>query len=268
MSISAAQVKEVRERTGAGMMECKKALLATEGDIEKAIEAMRKAGVAKAAKKAGRIAAEGIIVGCVDSNGKSAALAEVNCETDFVGRDASFKAFAVSVVKAASEIDSCELSALLKQPITSGKTVEEGRQELTNQLGENIQVRRFGKIKADGIVGEYIHGGRIGALVALNIDDTVLARDIAMHVTASNPQAISEDEVPAELVEKEKEIFKAQSEESGKPAEIIEKMVTGRIKKFLNEVSLLGQPFVKDPSISIADLLKQKKCGRYSIYSL
>jgi len=260
MNITAEQVKELRERTGAGMMECKKALLAENGDIEAAIESMRKSGVAKAAKKAGRVAAEGCVVVKTNADGKCAAMVEVNCETDFVGRDVSFKEFAEAVAICALENKTSDVVALANAtPANSQQTIEEARQELISKLGENIQIRRVVILTADGVVGSYVHGGRIGALVALTTANTELAKDLAMHVAASNPSALDAKDIPAELIAKEKEIFMAQSAESGKPPEIIEKMVAGRISKFVNEVSLIGQPFVKDPAKTVGNLLAAAK---------
>lgn len=253
-AITAAQVKELRERTGAGMMECKKALVETDGDIEKAIENMRKSGQAKAAKKAGRIAAEGIIL--VRSDEQNAVILEVNSETDFVSRDEGFVAFANTVADAAIANKTADVETL-KSVMLDGKSVEDTRLELVQTIGENIQIRRVNLLSvADGQSASYLHGGRIGVIVGLNGGDEVLAKDVAMHIAASNPQVVNPEDVSESVVEKEKEIFIAQAKESGKPDEIIEKMIGGRLKKFLAEVSLTGQPFVKDPSTSVGDLLK------------
>ncbi|MFT3742590.1 MAG: translation elongation factor Ts [Gammaproteobacteria bacterium] len=257
VTITANQVKELRELTGAGMMECKKALTEANGDIEAAIKAMREAGITKAAKKAGRIAAEGRIATEVSDNGLTAAMVEVNCETDFVARDSNFVQFSTEVVKAALQHRVVEVEKLCEIALEDGRTVEQVRQELVSKLGENIQIRRIGLIQSTGIVGCYTHGGRIGALVALSKPNTELAKDLAMHIAAANPLTIHADNVPADLIENEKEIFRAQSKDSGKSADIIEKMIGGRIQKFLNEVTLLGQPFVKDPAKNIATLLKE-----------
>lgn len=261
MNITANDVKELRERTGAGMMECKKALVAANGDIEAAIEAMRKAGTAKAAKKAGRVTAEGLIEVKINSDGQSAAMVEVNCETDFVGRDANFKAFVTLVAQTALTAGTTDIAKLSQTAASNGQTIEQARQELINKVGENVQIRRMVLIKATGIVGAYVHGGRIGALVALSAPKAELAKDIAMHVAASNPQFINPEEVPLDLINHEKEIFKAQSADSGKPADIVEKMISGRISKFVNEISLVGQPFVKDPAKSVGQLLKAEQTG-------
>ncbi len=252
--ITAAQVKELRERTGAGMMECKKALVETDGDIEIAIENMRKSGQAKAAKKAGRIAAEGIIM--VRSNDEMATILEINSETDFVSRDEGFLAFANAVADAAIANKVADVEAL-KNTMLGDKSVEDTRLALVQTIGENIQIRRVSSLEAnDGQIASYLHGGRIAVIVALNGGDEALAKDVAMHVAASNPQVVNPEDVDEALVEKEKEIFIAQAKESGKPDNIIEKMIGGRLKKFLGEVSLTGQPFVKDPSTSVGDLLK------------
>ena len=253
-AITAAQVKELRERTGAGMMECKKALVETDGDIELAIENMRKSGQAKAAKKAGRIAAEGIIL--VRQDDQQAIILEINSETDFVSRDEGFLAFANAVADAALANQTADIESL-RNVMIDGKTVEENRLSLVTTIGENIQLRRVNLLLAgDGRIASYIHGGRIGVIVGINGADDSVAKDIAMHIAASNPQVINPEDVSEAVVDKEKEIFIAQAKESGKPDEIIEKMIGGRLKKFLREVSLIGQPFVKDPSTSVGDLLK------------
>lgn len=259
MAITAAMVKELRERTGSGMMECKKALVEAGGDLEAAVESMRKAGLAKADKKAGRVAAEGCIVAKVSECGKIGAMVEVNCETDFVSKGDEFKAFAglIASTVLGSEVDSVE--GLMEQALESGQSIEERRRELIAKLGENINVRRFERFNTDGgQLATYLHGSRIGVLVELNGGDEVVAKDVAMHVAASKPVCVNESEVPAELLEKEKEIFSAQAEASGKPAEIIEKMVTGRIRKYLGEITLLGQPFIKEPDTTVGKLLKSK----------
>ena len=253
-AITAAQVKELRERTGAGMMECKRALVETEGDIEIAIENMRKSGQAKAAKKAGRIAAEGMIL--VRENAQQAIILEINSETDFVSRDEGFLAFANTVADAALANNASDIESL-KTVMLDGKSVEDTRLALINSIGENIQLRRIDLLAAaDGALSSYTHGGRIGVILGISGADDSLAKNISMHIAASNPQVINPEEVDAGVVEKEKEIFIAQAKESGKPDNIIEKMIGGRLKKFLGEVSLTGQPFVKDPSTSVGDLLK------------
>ncbi len=253
MAVTAALVKELRQMTGAGMMDCKKALTETDGDIDAAVELMRKNGQAKAAKKAGRIAAEGTII--VKSTGTVAAMAEFNCETDFVARDESFLAFAngVADVILAGKITDMEA---LKATAYGDTTVEEARLALINKIGENINVRRAQIIEGDNL-GAYIHGGRIGVVSVLKGGSEDVAKDVSMHVAASNPQFVTPDHVPAEVVEKEKGIQVEIAMQSGKPAEIAEKMVVGRMKKFTHEISLTGQAFVKDPSMSVADFLKQ-----------
>lgn len=255
MAITAAQVKELRERTGAGMMECKKTLVETNGDIEAAIEQMRMSGLAKADKKADRVAAEGIIAVARSTDGKQAVLVEVNCETDFVAKGDDFTAFANTVANTALNAGVSTAEALLETTIDSGNTVEHSRKELIAKIGENITVRRVSRVEAEGVVGAYMHGSRIGVLTGLKGGDEALAKDIAMHVAASKPVCISADNVPAEVIEKEKEIFTAQAAESGKPPEIIEKMIGGRINKFLKEITLVGQPFVKDPDQTVEKLL-------------
>lgn len=253
MAITASLVKELRERTGAGMMDCKKALTEAGGDIEAAIEEMRKSGMAKAAKKAGRVAAEGGVV--IKQEGGKAIIIEVNSETDFVANDDNFKGYASEVAGIALAEQPADVEALMAAPM-GGETVETARQQLIQKIGENINVRRFELVNSDGVLGGYQHGARIGVLVELEGGDEALAKDIAMHIAASRPICVSEDQVPQETLDKEKEIFSAQAAESGKPAEIIEKMVTGRIAKFLKEVTLLGQPFVKDPDTTVEKLLK------------
>lgn len=257
MEITASLVKELRERTGAGMMDCKKALQETGGDIETAIENMRKSGIAKAAKKAGRVAAEGVIIIRQADNNQSVML-EINCETDFVAKDNNFSQFAISVAETVLAEKPLSVEDLLKLPLhgTSGQSLEDARSELIAKIGENISIRRFIIINHKGLVGTYLHGVRIGVVVELSGGDNNLAKDIAMHIAASKPVCISDDQVPQTLLEQEKVVFKAQAEESGKPADIIEKIVTGKINKFLKEITLLGQPFVKDPDISVEKLLK------------
>ncbi len=254
MSITAAMVKALRERTGAGMMECKKALVEANGDADTAAEALRKSGQAKADKKAGRVAADGRIV--IQANGTKAVIAEVNSETDFVAKDENFVGFAEAVAAAALASGTTDVAALASQSIGSGQSIETARAELVQKVGENISVRRVDVIENDGPIGAYTHGARIGAVVALDGGDEALARDIAMHVAAINPTCIDESGVPAETLEREKRIFTEQAQESGKPPEIIEKMIGGRINKFLKEITLVGQPFVKDDKQSVGQLLK------------
>ncbi len=256
MAITAALVKELRERTGAGMMECKKILTETDGDIELAIEELRKRGAAQADKKAGRVAAEGTSLTLVKA-GKGVAV-EVNSETDFVAKDDNFVSFANSVAHAVVNGDPQDLDALMNSKGSDGATIEEARQGLIAKIGENISVRRFQIIQAgDGeVVGAYQHGNKISVLVRLQGGNEELAKDVAMHIAASRPVCISSDEVPTELLDKEREIYLAQAADSGKPAEIMEKMVEGRIRKYLNEITLLGLAFVKDPDQTVEKLLK------------
>lgn len=256
MAVTAEAVKVLRERTGAGMMECKKALVETGGDLEAAAELMRKAGLAKADKKASRVAAEGVIVIDRSSDGKRAAIVEINCETDFVAREKDFQAFAANVGKLAlaHQADSVEAVSVLN---AEGGTVEEVRRALIAKIGENISIRRVALLQAPAVVGAYIHGSRIGALVAMKSGDEALAKDIAMHVAAINPARLSAADVPAEEVNKERSILIEQAQGEGKPQAIIEKMVEGRLRKWLGEITLLGQPFVKDPDITVEKYLKQ-----------
>ena len=256
MAITAATVKELRERTGAGMMDCKKALQETDGDIEKAIEDMRKSGMAKAAKKAGRVAAEGLLVIKQNAETGQLAITEINAETDFVTKDDSFKDFCEQVADCILANQPADIDSLMGCNIGE-QTVEETRQQLVAKIGENTSVRRFALMNsAQGILGSYLHGIRIGVIVELEGGDESLAKDIAMHIAASNPTCIAEEDVPQDILAKEKEILVAQAEESGKPPEIIEKMIGGRINKFLSEITLLGQPFVKDPDQTVAKLLE------------
>ncbi len=248
MAITAALVKELRERTGLGMMECKKALVEVDGDIEKAIEELRKSGQAKAAKKAGRTAAEGVVAVKVADDAKFGMLVEVNSETDFVARDDNFLGYVHTVTERAFETKQTDIPALMDGDL------ETARLALVQKIGENISVRRAAALEGD-VVGSYVHGNsRIAVLVSLEGGNADLAKDIAMHVAAVNPQVVSKDDMPAELVEKEKEIFRAQALDSGKPAEIVEKMIVGRVNKFLAENSLVEQPFVKNPDVTVGKL--------------
>ncbi|QIB66687.1 translation elongation factor Ts [Kineobactrum salinum] len=244
-------IKELRERTGLGMLECKNALAAADGDVEKAIEELRKSSGMKAAKKAGRTAADGVVTIRIAEDGSYGVLVEVNSETDFVARDESFLAFVGKVVDAAFENRETDVAALM-----SGE-LEAARESLVQKIGENIGVRRITVVTADaGVVGGYVHGNnRIAVLVELKAGDQDLAKDVAMHVAAVNPQVVSPADMPAELIAKEREIYSVQAQESGKPADIVEKMVGGRIKKFLAENSLVDQPFVKDPEITVGKLV-------------
>lgn len=255
MAISASQVKELRERTGLGMMECKSALVEADGDMDAAIEILRKKAGAKVEKKAARTAADGVISIHLSDDGKTAAMVEVNSETDFVAKEDSFQNFADAVANSVASDDPADITALNGQKLATGQTVEEARQALVAKLGENMAVRRFARISTSGVVGSYVHGRKIGVIVDLEGGNAELAKDIAMHVAASRPEVVSPEDVPASLVEKEREIFTAQAKQSGKPDNIIEKMVEGRINKFLNEVALMGQPFVKDPDQTVGKLL-------------
>jgi elongation factor Ts len=254
MTISASLVKELRERTGAGMMECKRALVETGGDIEAAVEHMRKQGLAKADTKAGRIAAEGLVVITSAPDHKTAAVVEVNCETDFVAGGDDFRNFAQSVGTLVLEERPADLETLLALPL-GGASVEETRRTLIAKIGENIGVRRFEIVTAAGIVGSYVHGTRIGVLVAIEGGDEGLARDLAMHVAASRPQYVDESQIPGDFLAKEREILIEQAKGEGKPAEIVARMVEGRLRKQLAEITLVGQPFVKDPDTTVGKLL-------------
>ena len=264
MAITASLVKELRERTGAGMMECKKALVETNGDIEAAIEQMRKSGQAKAAKKAGRTAAEGMIVISFNEDNTQAAMVEVNCETDFVAKDDNFTSFASAVAERVLEGGANDVDTLMQQPLHDGEdtTVNQAREALISKLGENMNVRRFARLQADqGKLGSYRHGVRIGVVIEVTDSDEELVKDLAMHIAATNPVCVSAEQMPQELLAKEREIFIAQAKESGKPDNIIEKMVEGRMKKFLAENTLLGQAFVKDPETTVEKLLKGQGAG-------
>lgn len=256
MTITASAVKTLRERTGAGMMECKKALVETGGDLDAAAEMMRKAGLAKADKKAGRIAAEGAVAIACAADGRKAAIVEVNAETDFVARQADFQQFAGAIAQAALESGGTGLEEVLKLRLPGGTDVEQTRRELIARLGEKIEVRRVADLAAPTRVGMYVHGTRIGVLVGLDGGDATLAHDLAMHIAAASPQCVTPGEVPAAQVDKEREILAAQAALEGKPPEIIAKMVEGRIRKYLAEICLVGQPFVKDPDTSVEKLLK------------
>ncbi|MGC8466693.1 MAG: translation elongation factor Ts [Acidithiobacillus sp.] len=254
MAISAQQVKELRERTGAGMMECKTVLTEADGDMEAAVDLLRKRGLAKADKKSGRVAAEGRIALAEGADARSAVVLEVNCETDFVAKNDAFVAFAQDCAAAALERGMVEVAQLL-----ADAELEERRKTLVSQLGENIALRRLQRLEvSEGRVGSYLHGNRIGVLVALEGSGASeeLGRDLAMHVAASRPEVAYPEQVSAERLEREKEIYRAQAAESGKPAEIVEKMISGRMSKFVNEIALVGQAFVKDPDRSVGDLLK------------
>ncbi len=253
MTISAAMVKELRERTGAGMMQCKKALVEANGDLDGAVEVLRISGQANADKKAKRIAADGRIV--VAQDGNKAVVVEINSETDFVANDENFVVFAEAVAAAALASGTTDVETLAGEKLADGRAIEEARTELVGKVGENIGVRRIGQIESAGVIASYTHGARIGSVVAIEGGDEVLARDVAMHIAASNPMCIDETGIPAETLENERRILTEQAQDSGKPDEIIEKMVAGRINKYLKEITLLGQPFVKDPDVSVGKLL-------------
>jgi elongation factor Ts len=259
MNISASVVKELRERTGAGMMECKSALVEAKGDIEAALEILRTRGQAKADKKAGRVAAEGRIELALAGDGATGVLVEVNCETDFVARDESFLAFAREAAALALAHSPADVAALMQLPAQAGGTLEDLRKVLIAKIGENIGVRRFERISAAGRLSTYLHGSRIGVIVDTAGGDAELGRDLAMHVAASRPQWLGADEVPADIVQRERRILAEQAAQEGKPPEIVAKMVEGRLRKFLNEVTLLGQPFVKDPDTTVGKLVQSRK---------
>lgn len=254
MAVTAALVKELRERTGAGMMECKKALVATDGDLDAAAEHLRKSGQAKADKKAGRVAAEGIVI--VKSAGNEAVVVEINSETDFVAKDENFTQFADAIAEKILTEKPADLDALMASELGGGMTVAEARTALVAKVGENVTVRRFSRINSDGDIASYVHGGRIAAVVAYTGGNAEVGKDVAMHVSATNPMCISEADVPAAALETERRILTEQAEGSGKPADIVARMVDGRIKKYLAEITLVGQPFVKDPDKTVAQLLK------------
>ena len=258
--ITAEQVKSLREKTGAGMMDCKKVLTETDGDMEKAMELLRERGIAKAAKKSDRIAAEGLVYALVSEDKKVGAVVEVNAETDFVAKNQEFRDFVADVAKQIVEKNPTDVEALLEQEsiVVPGKTVKEVLTDKIATIGENMSIRRFVRYETAGLVGSYIHGdGKIGVLVDMPKGDDTLAKDICMQIAAARPEYLNETEVPADVLEKEMEILKAQAMNEGKPAEIAEKMVKGRIGKFYSEICLVDQAFVKNPDIKIKDLLAQ-----------
>lgn len=257
--VTAKMVAELREMTGLGMMECKKALVEAEGDIKKAEEVLRIKSGNKASKLAGRTAAEGVVVTSISADKKTGALIEINCETDFVAKDAGFIAFANAVAQAAAESGVADVEALAGVKTASGETVEELRKAIIAKLGENMSLRRFVRYQTQGQLTAYLHGSKIGVLVDSTGGDEQLGKDIAMHIAASKPVCVSKAQVPAELLEQERKIFSAQAAESGKPADIVAKMVEGRINKYLAEVALMGQPFVKNPDVTVEKLLAEKK---------
>ncbi len=260
MAITASMVKELRERTGAGMMDCKKALVETDGNIDQAIENMRKSGAAKAEKKAGRTAADGLVIIKVSDDGKNGVILEVNCETDFVAKDDNFASFANAVAQRILESKPADIDALLALPLHEGEatTIEETRQALIAKIGENMNVRRFELVSTEHRLNHYLHGVRIGVLIEMKGGDEALARDIAMHIAAQNPICLAESDMSADLVAKERDIIATQSRDSGKPENIIEKMVDGRMKKFFAENTLLGQSFIKEPDTTVGKLVASK----------
>ncbi|HUA89446.1 MAG TPA: translation elongation factor Ts [Steroidobacteraceae bacterium] len=259
MNITADAVKQLRERTGAGMMECKRALVETKGDLDAAAELMRKQGLAKADKKAARVAAEGVVVVARSHDHKSAAMVEINCETDFVAREQDFRGFAHAVAESALAARPADLAALGAAKLASGESVEEKRRALVAKIGENISVRRLARLESSDHLGAYLHGTRIGVLVSIKGGSADLAHDLAMHIAASNPRYLSAAQVPPEVVAKEREILTEQAANEGKPPEIVAKMVEGRLRKALGEITLAGQPFVKDPDVTVEKLLKGAK---------
>ncbi len=256
VAITAEVVKTLRERTGAGMMECKKALVETGGDLDAAAEIMRKTGLAKADKKAARIAAEGAVVVARSADGRSAMLVEVNCETDFVAREQEFQSFAAAVAAAALRAGVTSVESAASLPLAGGMTVEETRRHLIARIGENITIRRLAPLAAPTFIGSYVHGTRIGTLVGLKGGDAALGKDLAMHIAAANPQYVQPSDVPEAMLAKEREILAAQAAAEGKPAAIVDKMVEGRLRKYLAEICLTGQPFVKDPETSVGKLIE------------
>ncbi len=269
--ITAAIVKELRERTGAGMMDCKKALVATEGDMEKAIDFLREKGLSQAAKKAGRVAAEGAVVAYVTEDGNTGAIVEVNCETDFVGKNENFQALAKSIAELIVKTNPADVDALLASEM-EGKTVKDVVTEAIAKIGENISVRRFVRYEsAEGKVYSYIHGGgKIGVLVDMKGGDAELGKDIAMQVAAANPQFLNRNEVPDSELEHEKDILTEQARNEGKPENIIAKMVMGRINKYYKEVCLVDQEFIRDGDLTISKLLKSKNAdvARFARFQL
>ena len=269
-NITASMVAQLREMTGMGMMECKKALQETAGDIKKAEELMRVKSGAKANKMASRTAAEGAVAIYISENGKEGTLLEVNCETDFVAKDESFVGFANAVAKAIVANKVVSVDMLVDAKLDSGQSVEEARKELISKLGENITIRRFESFNTSGNLATYVHGKKIGVLVDFTGGDIELGKDVAMHVAATKPICISKDNVPAEKIEEERNIYSQQAAASGKPAEIVAKMVDGRISKFLAEITLLGQAFVKNPDQTVEKLLASKnaKVNKFAMFTV
>lgn len=253
--ITAGMVKNLREATGLGMMDCKKALVETDGDFQAAEELLRIKSGAKASKAASRVAAEGLVSAFISADGKIGALVEVNCETDFMAKNDGFIAFAGNVAQAIAQSNPSDVAALSSAALTEGGSVEDVRKALIMKLGENISVRRFVRYSTQGKVVAYLHGSRIGVLLDINGGNDILGKDLAMHIAASKPICVSKEQVSQELLDTERKVYTAQAAESGKPANIVEKMVDGRIAKYLAEVTLLGQPFVKDPDTTVEKLL-------------
>ena len=268
MAITAAMVKELREITSAGMMDCKKALNETDGDMDAAIEFLRKKGMAGADKKAGRIAAEGVIAIAISDDKKTAAIAEVNCETDFVAKGDEFKTFANEIAAIALAAKTTDIEAVMASAMASGKTVDETRRELIAKIGENMGVRRLEIVETSGAIGQYQHGEKIGVVVAMEGGDEALIKDVAMHVAAVKPQAVSSDDLDQAVIEKERAFQIEQAQSSGKPMEIIEKMIEGSMRKFVGEITLLGQSFVKDPDQTVEKLLKANSASVTSFIRL
>jgi elongation factor Ts len=258
MDIKPALVKELRERTGAGMMECKKALVETKGDIDLAADFLRKAGAAKADKKSSRVAAEGRVAIRSDEKSGRHVVVEVNSETDFVAKDDNFRAFVDRLAEVILTQRPANVEALMRSSV-GGKTVEDLRLELVTKVGENISVRRFDVVESRGNVGTYVHGSRIGVVVELEGGDNAFARDIAMQIASLAPRYVAGEEVPKDIVDKEREIIKAQTAEEKKPPEILAKMVEGKLRKFIDEITLTGQVFVKDDKKRVRDVLSQNK---------
>ncbi|MGG7055598.1 translation elongation factor Ts [Nitrosomonas sp. ANs5] len=266
--ITASMVKELRELTGLGMMECKKALSEADGDMKAAEDLLRIKSGAKASKAAGRIAAEGVVSGFVSADGKRGALVEINCETDFVAKNEDFINFAKNLAQLMVNENVSDIAALTEMMLSESETVEAARKALVMKLGENISLRRGANYETEGQLAMYLHGSRIGVLLDYSGGDEVLGKDLAMHVAASKPVCVSSDQVSADLLARERQIFAAQAAESGKPANIVEKMVEGRVAKYLAEVTLLGQPFVKNPEQTVEKLLAEKsaKVNRFALF--
>ena len=268
-NITAQMVKELRDRTGAGMMECKKALLDSSGNMDKAVEEMRKAGQAKADKKSSRIAAEGVITLSISDDNLIANMIEINCETDFVAKDENFLKFVKTISEVSLENYKGSVDDFNNSKHPSGKTIEEIRLELVSKVGENVKIRRVQNIKNDGnYMGHYMHGTKIGVAVVLQKENEELAKDVCMHIAAMKPRALNANDIPQDVLDKEREIFVAQAKESGKPDDIIQKMVDGKLKKYISEVTLIDQTFVKDNEITISRLLEKHDNSVLSFYRL